>query len=97
MASAVEGDESEFAPADVALVVEVLSPDNAGDDLVMKRHQYGKAGIPHYWIVDQKARTLTVLRHDGADGYQEVATVRPGERWETEEPFCLALDPADFV
>lgn len=96
-ASAIDGDESEFHPADVVLAVEVVSPNSGGDDLVMKRYQYGKAGIPHYWIVDQRKRTLTVLRHDGAEGYDDVATVAPGESWHTDEPFPLTLDPADFL
>ena len=96
-AGAAERTEGLFAPADVILAVEVLSPDSGGDDLVMKRYRYGKAGIPHYWIVDEKGRTLMVLHHDGAEAYDEVAVVRPGETWRTEEPFALELDPADFL
>jgi Uma2 family endonuclease len=96
-ASAIEGDETEFVPEDVVLAVEVLPPDSGGDDLVMKRYQYGKAGIPLYWIVDQRKRTLTVLRHDGTEGYVHVATVSPGEVWRGDEPFPLVLDPAAFL
>lgn len=55
-------------PKDVLLVAEVLSPSNAGNDLILKRHDYAAAGIPLYWIVDPAARTLTVLEHDGKDG-----------------------------
>ncbi len=94
---AIEGNGSEIDPSDVVLVVEVLSPDNRGDDLITKRYQYAKAGIPHYWIVDQSKRTLTVLRHDGDEGYLEVATVLPAETWQTDEPFPITLDPADFA
>jgi Uma2 family endonuclease len=86
-----------FVPTDVALAVEVMSPDSGGDDQVLKRYHYGKAGVPHYWIVDQKRRTLTVLRHDGDEGYDEVAVVRPGATWQTDEPFPVRLDPADFL
>jgi Uma2 family endonuclease len=96
-ASAIEGNETEFVPEDVVLAVEVLSPDSGGDDLVMKKYQYGKASIPHYWVVDQRKRTLTVLRHDGAEGYVHVATVSPGEVWRCDEPFPLELDPARFL
>jgi hypothetical protein len=52
---------------------------------------------PHYWIVDQRQRTLTVLRHDKQTGYEEVAVVAPGTTWHTDVPYDLALDPADFV
>jgi Uma2 family endonuclease len=96
-ATSVLGDEAMFAAADVVLAIEVLSPDSGGDDQVGKRYRYGKAGIPHYWIIDPKQRTLTVLRHNGAEGYDEVTVVRPGETWQTDEPFPLKLDPADFV
>jgi Uma2 family endonuclease len=96
-ASAVERDDGVFVPADVVLTVEVVSPGSGGDDQVMKRYRYGKAGIPHYWIVDQHRRTLTVLRHNGAEGYDEVAVVHPGETWQTEQPFPIKPDPADFL
>ncbi|MEE3918993.1 Uma2 family endonuclease [Micromonospora sp. BRA006-A] len=37
-----------LTPADVLLVAEVVSPGNAGRDLVLKRHEYGVAGIANY-------------------------------------------------
>jgi Uma2 family endonuclease len=89
------GDES-FHPGDVSLVVEVLSPSNRGNDLVLKRHYYAAGGIPHYWIVDPNARTLTVFALDG-ETYAERAVVTAGETWRTGEPFPLTLDPADFL
>jgi Uma2 family endonuclease len=46
------------------LVVEVLSPGktNRERDLVRKRAQYAKRGIPEYWLVDRETETITVLR-----------------------------------
>lgn len=96
-AAAMHGDQLGFQPADVAIAIEILSPSNAGDDLVMKRYQYGKAGIPHYWVVDPKRRRLSLLVHDGAEDYLENAVVEPGQRWETKDPFPITLDPADFL
>ncbi len=81
---------------DVRLAVEVLSPSNPGNDLVLKRHYYAVGGIPRYWIVDPKQRTLTVLTLDG-DSYAERAVVEPGQVWESTEPFPLRIDPVDFV
>jgi Uma2 family endonuclease len=43
------------------LVVEVVSPDDPVRDLVTKRREYAEAGIPEYWIVDPRDRTVTVL------------------------------------
>jgi Uma2 family endonuclease len=80
-------------PPDVLLVVEVLSPGNARNDLVVKRREYADAGIARYWIVDRDKRTMTVLALDAERGdYVEETVVRPGQRWKTEEPFPLTLD-----
>ncbi len=38
--------------ADVVLVVEIVSAGSHGTDHVMKLHEYAKAGIENYWIVD---------------------------------------------
>lgn len=43
------------------LVVEVVSEDDPGRDLVTKRHEYAQAGIPEYWIVDPRKGTIVVL------------------------------------
>lgn len=46
------------------LVMEVLS-DSAEDrrrDLVVKRREYARAGIPEYWLVDPKEKQIKVLR-----------------------------------
>jgi Uma2 family endonuclease len=52
-------------------------------------------GIPQYWVVDPKARTVTVLVLDGKD-YRQDAVVKAGEPWRTDDPFPLELDPAAF-
>ena len=47
------------------LVVEVVSPDDPGRDLVAKRTDYAEGGIPEYWIVDPRDETITVLTLEG--------------------------------
>ncbi len=49
------------------LVMEVVSdaPADRRRDLVTKRREYAQAGIPEYWIVDPKAKQITVLRLKG--------------------------------
>ena len=95
--AALNRDAQVFVAADVSLVVEVLSPGNARVDLILKRHDYGAAGIPQYWIVDIQRRTLTVLSDPCADGYKEEVVVKAGERWTASEPFPVTLDPAEFT
>jgi Uma2 family endonuclease len=95
-AAVLDGQGDYVDPTDVRLVVEVLSPSNRGRDLVLKRHYYAVGGIPHYWIVDPPARTLTVLALDG-DAYREERIVAAGTMWRSDEPIRLALDSAEFL
>jgi Uma2 family endonuclease len=59
-------------------VCEVLSPTNAGNDLVKKFRTLAKHGVPHYWIVDPEHRTLTVFRWT-AEGYLTALTADESE------------------
>jgi Uma2 family endonuclease len=52
------------------LVVEVVSPDDPQRDLVRKRREYARAGIPEYWIVNPMAEQITVLQLEGS-AYEE--------------------------
>ncbi len=59
------------------LVMEILSTDRQ-HDLVTKRTEYARAGIPEYWIVDPQERRITVLRLQG-DVYLEHGSWGVGE------------------
>jgi Uma2 family endonuclease len=80
-----EGDKGGFGqttyrPADVVLVVEVVSPDSEVRDRERKPQLYAQAGIPHFWRVENtegrptvyvyeldpatKAYALTGIHHD---------------------------------
>jgi Uma2 family endonuclease len=61
------------------LVMEILSPSNRSHDLVTKRADYARGGIPEYWIIDPKDETITVLTLAG-DAYATHGTFRAGER-----------------
>ena len=63
-------------------VCEVISPSNANVDTVKKLRLYQRAELPHYWLVDPRDATLTVMRWS-ADGY---VTVIRAERGETVRP-----------
>lgn len=63
-------------------ICEVISPSNANHDSVKKLRLYHQAGVPHYWLVDPRDATLTVMRHSEA-GY---TTVLRAERHETVRP-----------
>ena len=42
-----------FEPEDVILAVEVVSEDSLERDRELKPHKYARAGIPHYWRVEE--------------------------------------------
>jgi Uma2 family endonuclease len=43
-------------------ICEVISPSRPNDDTVKKLRLYHDAAIPHYWLVDPRDATLTVMR-----------------------------------
>jgi Uma2 family endonuclease len=54
-------------------VIEILSPSTQARDRGVKMRAYAAAGIPHYWIVDGRARRLEAYRL-GEDGYGDPQT-----------------------
>ncbi|GAB3216262.1 Uma2 family endonuclease [Kineococcus gypseus] len=58
-------------PSDVLLVVEVESPSTRSVDRLLKRELYAQWKVPHYWVVDPEARTLTRLELGPGRRYAE--------------------------
>lgn len=57
------------------LVVEVISPGDESRDEIVKRKEYARAGIPHYWLLNPIRKTAVTLRL--VDGeYVEAARFR---------------------
>lgn len=72
-------------------VGEVISESNASHDRVTKLRAYHQAGVPHYWLIDPRDRTLTVLRHaDG--GYLTVLVASEAETIRAEPFEAMELD-----
>jgi Uma2 family endonuclease len=59
-------------------ICEIVSPTNANTDTVKKLRLYHHAKVPHYWIVDPRDLTLTVMRW-AEDGYLAVLRAERGE------------------
>lgn len=66
-------------------VCEVLSESNASNDLVRKMRGYHRSEVPHYWVVDPSAETLTVYRWT-VEGFLVALAAERSERVRAE-PF----------
>jgi Uma2 family endonuclease len=66
-------------------VCEIISARKAANDLVRKKRIYHQHQVPHYWIIDPRDESLTVLQWT-ARGYLEILVAQRGERVRAE-PF----------
>jgi Uma2 family endonuclease len=88
-----------FQPEDVLLVIEVISPSNAGIDRREKPIRYAEAGIPHFWRVELEGDRSPYVVRDRLDGdrYAEVGTVLAGEEETVDLGFPVTLRPAELT
>ncbi|MBT9583827.1 Uma2 family endonuclease [bacterium] len=77
------------------LLVEILSPGSGRLDRVTKLNKYAQCGVPHYWILDPKARTLEVLKLEG-DSYRLLSALESGTTFVHPDLFHLKLDVAEL-
>lgn len=93
-------------PAQVRLVVEIVSPSTTTTDRTLKPAKYAAAKIPHFWRLEtlrfrgQGIERLPVLftyvlDDDGC--YQLARRLSAGTVAHIEEPFPVELDPASLV
>jgi Uma2 family endonuclease len=47
-------DTDRYAPSDVLLAVEAVSPESVERDNDTKPHKYARAGIPHFWRIEKQ-------------------------------------------
>lgn len=73
-------------------VCEIVSESNAAHDRVVKLRAYHRGGVLHYWLIDPRDRTLTVLRH--AEGGYLTVLVAPENEVVRPEPF--EAEPLDL-
>ena len=86
-------------PAEVLLVVEVVSPSSGRMDRLLKPAVLAEAGVPAYWRVELEGPDApAVVVHELAEGvYREVGTVRAGESAVVDVPFRVELRPAELA
>jgi Uma2 family endonuclease len=74
-------------------VCEIVSPSHASRDTVTKLRLYHREAVPHYWLVDPRAATLTVLRWQ-EPGYLTALAAERGERVRAEPFDAIELEVA---
>jgi len=57
------------------IVIEIVSPGNPENDYVRKVNAYAAIGIPEYWIVDSRHRTVTFLQLTAAGSRRQYAKI----------------------
>ncbi|HEY6723880.1 MAG TPA: Uma2 family endonuclease [Polyangiaceae bacterium] len=72
-------------------VCEIVSPSHAKDDTVKKLRLYQRVAIEHYWIVDPRDATLTIMRWT-PDGYVTRARAERGEAIRAEPFDAIEID-----
>lgn len=71
------------------LVVEILSPSTAKNDMAVKKNLYQREGVTEYWIVDPDARAVEQYRLvDGV--FHQVPAAEPLRGPEGLVQFCQA-------
>jgi Uma2 family endonuclease len=84
--------------AEAKLVVEVVSPSNAGTDRLLKPQLYAAAGIDWFLRVEQPQDSVELhLQRLSGDHYIPSAVARPGELLAAEEPFPFRLEVASLL
>ncbi|MFE6054204.1 Uma2 family endonuclease [Kitasatospora sp. NPDC056446] len=96
--AAYEPDRTRFTPDEVALVVEVVSPESAHRDRTVKIRKYAEAGIPHYWIVEEEddLPVVHVYELDTTTSSYAPAGIFRG-RLERPVPFPVTIDLDSLV
>jgi Uma2 family endonuclease len=84
----VDDDRVAVDPADVRLVVEVVSPSSANLDRKVKPLLYAEAGIPSYWRAERGESGVSVTIYELVAGnYRPVCEVPPGETVAFDRPW----------
>jgi Uma2 family endonuclease len=98
--AAVLANPNRLDASDVRLVVEIVSPSNAGLDRREKPIRYAEVGIPHFWRVELEGDRAPYVVRYGLDGsgcaYTELGAVHAGEEQAVDIGFPVTLRPAEL-
>ncbi|MBK6518766.1 MAG: Uma2 family endonuclease [Polyangiaceae bacterium] len=76
-------------------VCEILSPSTRRHDLLIKKPYYARVGVPHHWVIDREARTLSAFRLEQGR-WLEVGVYGDGQAARVEPFDAVELDVSSF-
>lgn len=86
-----------YAPSDLLLAAEVVSPSSRVIDRALKVAAYAEAGIPLYWRVEpMEGPTIYVYELDGPS-YSGPVVHKAGTTATLSSPFPVSFDPAELT
>jgi Uma2 family endonuclease len=96
--SPYDPDRTWYAPEDVLMVIEVVSPESAHRDRTVKLRKYAEAGIGNYWCVEEEsaAPVIHVYELDTPTGSYAPAGIYRQEL-QRPVPFRISLDLGKLV
>ncbi|MGW4421628.1 Uma2 family endonuclease [Streptosporangium sp. NPDC004631] len=86
-----------YSPGETRLVVEVVSPESEFRDHEVKPRRYAKAGIPHFWLVENNSDEPVVYVYElDPVGHAYALTGIHHGRLKLTEPFPVDIDLTDL-
>ncbi|MCI0689674.1 MAG: Uma2 family endonuclease [Sporichthyaceae bacterium] len=97
--AAVDRAGRDLEPAEIELVVEIVSPSNARMDRVLKPTVYAEAGIPAFWRIELEGDGGPEIHAYELAGavYREVARVPSGQLFTATGPIAAEFDPIELT
>ena len=86
----IDENPNRLTAQDVAVAIEVVSPGSHRTDRLVKRHEYAKAGIPGYWVLEIDS-TVTLSAGRLVDSAYD-SHFEGGGEFKAASPFALTID-----
>jgi Uma2 family endonuclease len=96
-AEALDRTELMFAPDDILLAVEMVSPSTQMRDRHIKRSVYAAAGIPTYWRIELSEGPFLYVHELAGEEYKPAEKYEAGEIATLLAPFETSFDPAVLI
>jgi Uma2 family endonuclease len=84
-------------PTTPLLVVEVLSPSTALNDVYTKKAVYERLGVPSYWVIDPESPSVRFYEMDMKGRYQLSMKISGWGTFHARRPFPVRIVPMELL